>query len=267
MKNVAPLKCSWLPAVLAGSLFLTSCASPRGQDHLQAVLWYQHAAEARALYYQAYNIACDRLAALTQNVPGSNKLAVIVDVDETVLNNGPFEAGLIQKGRDFTQPAWEDWTKQCKAERLPGAVEFLNLAVSRNIDVFYITDRSTNEYQATAQNLRAQGFPMVDDKHLLLADDNPGKQKRRNRVENEGYTVIMLFGDSLPDFSTQFDQANSLERAAAVDKAKDEFGRKYIILPNPMYGAWERVLKKDATQAGISKRPDFLNLPPPPSGR
>jgi 5'-nucleotidase (lipoprotein e(P4) family) len=265
IKFSAPHKFVPFASALAAALFLTGCATQRGEDHLQAVLWYQHAAEARALYYQAYNLASDRLTELTRNAAASsNKLAVIMDVDETVLNNGPFEARLIKNEQDFTLPTWDKWVNECKAERLPGAVDFLQQAASQHVEIFYITDRTSGELLATAANLRAQGFPMADAQHLLPADGTPGKQNRRQLVAAKGYSVVMLFGDSLPDFSTQFDKTNSLERAAAVDQAREEFGRKYIMLPNPMYGAWERLLAQDAARAGVTERKDFLNLPLPP---
>jgi 5'-nucleotidase (lipoprotein e(P4) family) len=267
IKNSSTLPYHWkyMPFLLVASLFLVSCAAPRGQDRLEAVLWYQHAGEARALYYQAYNIACDQLQTRINQMGPANKLAVIMDVDETVLNNSPLEADLIRKRQDFTPMAWDAWVKQCKAERLPGAVDFLNFAVSQGVEVFYITDRSASEYAATARNLKAQGFPMVDAAHLWPAEDSSGKEGRRQRVLAAGYTVLMLFGDSLPDFSTEFNETNSLDRIAAVDKARNEFGRKYIVLPNPMYGSWDRVMAGDAKRAGMGRRGDFLDLPLAPA--
>ena len=114
------------PVLAAVTVLATSCAAPRAEDRLESVLWYQHAAEARALYYQAYNVACDRLQEIIDQKTAGTKPAVIVDIDETVLNNSAYEAGLIRKHQDFTMASWDVWTKECKAERLPGAVDFLN---------------------------------------------------------------------------------------------------------------------------------------------
>jgi 5'-nucleotidase (lipoprotein e(P4) family) len=258
-----------LSALLAGPVFLTSCASCHQQAdsevfRTQSVLWYQHAAEARALYYQAYNVAHDRLAELADRQRQGKKSAVILDVDETALNNGAFEARGVLENKPFNPADWDDWVREGKAERLPGAVTFVNEAVARGLAVFYITDRSAATAEETMRNLREQGFPMADAEHTLFpAPGEKGKEARRKKVEEAGYEAVLLFGDSLPDFSTEFDGTNSQARAEAVDRAREAFGRKYIILPNPMYGAWERALKNDVPAPGYARKVDWLKIPPP----
>lgn len=245
----------FLLSVLAGQFLWTSCSTaprPAGSiptasdgstssgpdDHTLAVIWFQQAAEARALYYQAFNIAGDRLAEAIANKSPDDRLAVIVDIDETVLDNSPYQAYLIKHDRSYTPASWKDWTDQSAAGALPGAQQFLATAVSNHVAVFYISNRGTNEFDSTSRNLIAQGFPKVDLDHLLLQASHEGKEPNRMKVAKD-YKIVLLMGDQLGDFSTIFDRGNYAGRSEQVDALRNEFGRKFIALPNPMYGRWE----------------------------
>ena len=206
-----------------------------------AVLWCQYAAEARALYYQAYNLARDRLdAAIAQGDP-QDRLAIIVDIDETILDNSPFEAFLIRTGSPFTPELWSEWTAQCRNQALPGAQPFLVYAASRGVEVFYLSNRGNDEFEATARNLKALHFPMVDFNHLLLNKDGLGKEPNRRKVGQE-YKIVLLMGDNLGDFSAVFDKQGYADRFQLTDANQAEFGRRFIMLPNPIYGDWENSL-------------------------
>lgn len=207
-------------------------------DHTLAVIWFQQAAEARALYYQAFNIAGDRLSEAIANKSPDDRLAVIVDIDETVLDNSPYQAYLIKHDSSYTPASWKDWTDQSAAGALPGAQQFLATAVSNHVAVFYISNRGTNEFTSTARNLIARGFPMVDSDHLLLQASHEGKEPNRMKVARN-YKIVLLMGDQLGDFSTIFDRGNYTGRSEQVDALRNEFGHEFIALPNPMYGRWE----------------------------
>ena len=222
-------------------LALTSCRSPIEQDRTVAVLWWQSAAEARALYYQAFNIARQRLdEALLRRIPSEN-LAVIVDLDETVIDNGAFEGTLVKEGRPFSDKDWNSWSLRGEAGALPGAQPFLAYAASNNVSVFYISNRHTGELEATARNLKALHFPTVDAEHLLLQAGKEGKEPRRRKIAAD-YKIVLLMGDNLGDFAGFFERQPAASRLQLTDENRANFGRIFIVLPNPMYGGWEDCL-------------------------
>jgi 5'-nucleotidase (lipoprotein e(P4) family) len=204
---------------------------------VMATLWYQKSAEMRALSYQAFNVARLLFDMDLEEVVSVQKRAVVVDVDETVLDNGPYEAGII--GKDFGYPTgWAEWIDAAEAEALPGAVDFCNYVVEKGADVFYLSNRKVKFKDATMKNLRALGFPQVVDAHMLLREKTSDKEPRRLQVR-AGHRIVLLVGDNLNDFDNIFRKKGVDERLAAVDMAKDEFGTKFVVLPNPMYGDWE----------------------------
>lgn len=226
-------------------------------DKITAVLWFQYAAEARALYYQAFNIASNRLADAIATNCACAKLAVIMDIDETLLNNSPFQAALIEKETNFNSPDWKTWQEKAHSEPLPGATNFLQYAARCNVDIFYLSNRKTNEWDATKANLDTRGFPMVDKDHLLLLQhgDN-GKESRRRYIESH-YKVVLLMGDSLYDFSTVFDAKSIGGRFKATDMNYQKFGNEFIILPNPVYGDWETPLYTNQNQLSEQDKADI----------
>ncbi len=204
---------------------------------VMGTLWYQKSAERRAISYQAFNMA--RLIFHVDLEKGTfgKKRAVVVDIDETVLDNSPYEAGVI--GQDHGYPTgWGEWINDARAEALPGAVEFLNYVVEKGADVFYVSNRKARFKEPTMKNLKALGFPQVIDTHVLLREDTGDKEPRRQKVR-ENNRIVLLMGDNLNDFDSIFRKKGVDERLAAVDGLKEEFGRKFIVLPNPMYGEWE----------------------------
>ncbi len=218
------------------------------EHHVMAVLWFQTAAEARALQYQAYNIARLRLNADLANKKSSKKRAVVVDIDETIVDNINYEGQMIKINKEYPFE-WGKWIDRAEAKALPGSVEFLSYAVSKGVDVFYVTGRTVREKPATLQNLKQCGFPQVSEDHVLVRTDESGKEKRRLKI-SESHRIVLLMGDNLADLSVVFDRKSVAERNAEVDKLKDEFGNRFIVLPNPVYGDWESALY--AYQSGLS---------------
>ncbi len=204
---------------------------------VMGTLWYQKSAEMRAISYQAYNIARLLFDIDLEKGASEKKRAVVVDIDETVLDNSPCDAGHI--GKDFGYPTgWAEWVNEAKAEALPGAVEFLNYVVEKGADVFYVSNRKVEFKEATMKNLKALGFPQVVDIHVLLREDTSDKEPRRQKIQ-ENHRIVLLIGDNLNDFDSIFRKKGVDERLAAVDGLKEEFGKKFIVLPNPIYGDWE----------------------------
>lgn len=204
---------------------------------VMAALWYQRSAEMQALSYQAFNMAKLVYDMDLKIVDSDKKRAVIVDIDETVLDNGPYEASLIDKNYGYSK-GWGEWCDAGEAQALLGAVEFLNHVANNGGDVFYISNRKLKHKAGTMKNLKMLGFPQVDDPHLLLREKTSDKEPRRQTVR-ESHRIVLLMGDNLNDFDSIFRKKGTEERAAAVDALKDKFGIQFIVLPNPMYGDWE----------------------------
>ncbi len=206
---------------------------------MQAVLWQQNAAEYRALCYQAYNTAKWRLQQLLAETGATTeKLAIVTDIDETVLDNSPFEAKLIQTKDTYSETEWANWVNRQEAEAVPGAVGFLNYAQSQGVEVFYVSNRSEAAEKATIANLKSLGFPYADEAHLLLKTDDSAKKSRFNEVA-EQHKILLFIGDNLSDFTSKFRVPSTQKRNALADQLQDDFGKKFIVLPNPMYGDWE----------------------------
>jgi len=203
-----------------------------------ASLWQQRSAEYRALCFQAYNMARLRLdEALKQ--PGDKPLAVITDIDETVLDNSPYDAMRAAKNQEFDPKTWKAWTGKAIADTVPGAPAFFKYAASKGVAVFYITNRDEDERAPTLRNLLLYNMPNANDAHLLLRQTSSSKEARRQHVLKT-HNVVLLCGDNLPDFDLLYDNKPAEQnRQAVTDQLKKDFGSKYIVIPNPSYGDFE----------------------------
>jgi 5'-nucleotidase (lipoprotein e(P4) family) len=200
------------------------------------VIWQQQAAEYRALCYQAYNLAHLRLDKI--KIKRRHKYAIITDIDETVLDNSYYEADNISQGKEFGKDSWKLWTDKGKATAVPGALEFLKYANKKRVSIFYISNRDTSEVNSTVRNLKALDFPNADQEHMIFVTNTSSKEERRLSVMKD-YRVIMLLGDNLNDFTKAFEKVPNSARLLESEKLKDEWGRKFIVLPNATYGEWE----------------------------
>ncbi|MCF8228249.1 MAG: 5'-nucleotidase, lipoprotein e(P4) family [Bacteroidales bacterium] len=207
---------------------------------LMATLYQQTAAEKEALAYQAYNWARKVIQNDMKRMGLSKKQAVVVDIDETIIDNSPYEASCILDEIAYPE-RWDEWIESASGKPLPGAVDFLNYAAENGYDVYYITNRKEKYRAATLENLRKFNFPFAKDAHLLMRTDERSKVNRRAKV-SEDHRIVLLMGDNLSDFAGIFDHKTVEERLALTEKNKDKFGFEYIALPNAMYGAWLQAL-------------------------
>ncbi|MBN1550781.1 5'-nucleotidase, lipoprotein e(P4) family [bacterium] len=224
------------------SLINSCCPRNISNDYmLSAIAWKQTSAEARALSYQAFGIARYRFDEIKSEYNGSKPLAVIVDIDETVLDNTPFEAALILGDR--SHPAnLRQWTDKADAPAIPGALDFLNYVNSQGAEIFYLTNRSEKDKTATMKNLTIQNFPNVSETSVVMKTDQPDKTGRIQTIA-EKCSIALIIGDSLGDFGGFYSRNLTIEqRAELVESKKDAFGAEYILLPNPMYGDWEKTI-------------------------
>jgi 5'-nucleotidase (lipoprotein e(P4) family) len=223
---------------------------------LDANLYMRSAAEYRACCFQAFNLAAERLKAAVAAAHSTDRLAVILDLDETILDNSGFQAAQTRSNLAFDQRLWELWELH-EGERVglvPGAKEFVTAAVSLGVTPIYISSRDRTYHEQTKQVLARLQLPLSDDRWLMLADATTGSDKtsRRTAAEKE-FSVVLLIGDNLRDFDEAFRFSSTLvaagkrneaidARAVAVDRRRAEFGDRFIILPNPAYGEWNKVL-------------------------
>lgn len=206
---------------------------------LYGALYQQYAAEYRALCYQAYNVADHRLQQALKRA-SARPLAIVLDIDETVLDNIPYQAEAIKGGFGYPE-GWAEWMEAASAEPLAGVVDFLQRAKDAGVEVFYVSNRKDIFKSATIQNLAAKNLPNADADHVLLRETSNEKESRRQRIRDK-YEVIMLIGDNLGDFDGMFEDVNAEQRMEATRQNKSMFGSRWIILPNAVYGNWVDVL-------------------------
>ncbi|HEY2898269.1 MAG TPA: HAD family acid phosphatase [Gemmatimonadaceae bacterium] len=235
-------------ALLAGTL---SCASPRrsppaplptsiASDSLpNDVKWVRSSAEYLALTREIYTMAGDRLPELVRGLPAQG-WAVILDADETVLDNSEYQRRLAVTHAVFDAKSWTAWVTERAAAAVPGAVGFTARVHSLGGRVAIVTNRSMAECDATRENLRAIGVEadVVLCQPAGEADKNPRFQRVQGGSAAPGLpalSVVEWLGDNIQDFP-------SLTQAVRADSAAlGQFGKRYFMLPNPMYGSWEHV--------------------------
>ncbi|WP_129715987.1 5'-nucleotidase, lipoprotein e(P4) family [Pedobacter sp. SYP-B3415] len=235
-----PFWLSCLLLILSVNLVHAQNRQSAAGDYTTAVLWQQHSGEYRALCFQAYNFARVSLKQALKKRDRSKPNCIVVDIDETVLDNSAFQGHEIRKGISFAQADWTEWGNLARADTVPGALSFLKFAARKKIEIFYITNREQPEYAGTLKNLQRFGFPNADPAHLLVKGGTSDKEPRRQDVAGR-YNILLLCGDNLSDFSNIFYRENRNTREE-VDHARELFGKRFIVVPNPMYGDWEKPL-------------------------
>lgn len=211
---------------------------PVREHSVQSVLWQQRSAEYDALCYQAYNMATLYLDNYLDEHPDAKNLAIVTDIDETVMDNSPYNAKMIETDTEYSREGWIDWGKQKQAKEVPGAKAFFNHASNRGVQIFYISNRYDVQLPETMDNLRSLGFPQVETDHVLLRTTTSEKEARRSQVSKD-HNIIMLLGDNLSDFTHLFDKKGTAERGQIASDLRNQFGTRFIVFPNPMYGDWE----------------------------
>ncbi|WP_086001292.1 5'-nucleotidase, lipoprotein e(P4) family [Plesiocystis pacifica] len=235
---------AWLPAC--------THAHPKLTATLYGNTAAEHHASTRAIYMAAKAQLPAALADTTWTAAleqgegaGDKPAAIILDVDETVLDNSPYQVQGVQGGPEYPD-GWDAWCKMESAEPVAGAVEFTRFAASQGVTVFYVTNRDSSLESCTHANLVAAGFPMAEGVDVVLTkNERPewtGDKTTRRAFVAEDYRIVMLFGDQLGDFTGE-DEAttNPSERDAVVDAHAQRWGSQWFVLPNPLYGGWDSV--------------------------
>ena len=244
-----------LQPVADGPPYVVEDAAPQ-DDRLNALLWTQTSAEYRTLAETTWSAASRALeraladphwtAALEQTGDSAGlPPAVIVDVDETVLDNSPFEAESLLAGRAFERESWLAWIASASAPAVPGALAFARRADALGVTIFYVTNRDVGEEDGTRRNLARLGFPIHEETDtVLLRGERPAyvsdKTSRRAEIARS-HRILLLAGDDLNDFVTG--ALDRPDRRIAVAREHAGFwGERWFLLPNPDYGSWERAL-------------------------
>jgi acid phosphatase len=254
-----------LEVILLLAVLLASCqtwtATPVGEsphESLNAVLWMRTSAEYYALTEQAYRLAMMQLdqalkpenaawTAAIEQVRGYEDLppAAVFDIDEGVLDTGSFQARIVKADDRFRRAAWNGWVREQEARAVPGAVEFARYALAKGVRVFYVTNRDWTLEDATRQNLQDLGFPVdADGANLLSKGERAGwefdKTSRRQFIA-ASHRVVLIIGDDLNDFVSG-SQTEPRRRLALARRWRSYWGTRWIVMPNAVYGGWERSL-------------------------
>ena len=216
---------------------------PNQNQSINSVLWHQTAAEYKALCYQTYNLAKIQLDnKLEQHAfPYELPPAIVMDLDETVVDNSFFNAQLILDSANYNKDRWKQWSDLKSAGAVPGAIDFIEYAKSKGVEVVFISNRWEYELENTKANLETLGLLDLDTNNFHFRSDEGSKMNRRSKVA-ENYDILMFFGDNLADFSELFDKRTNADRNNLVDSLHVAFGSQFIILPNTLYGEWESSL-------------------------
>ena len=218
-----------------------------------SVLYAQSSAEYEASNIQTYVNAKSALdkalndvtwtAAIEQKDNFENKPpAIILDIDETVLNNVPFQARSIMDGQSYPT-GWLDWMLEESSDAVAGVSDFLEYSQSKGVKIFYVTNRIAVAEDATRNNLKKLGLPLDTDRDVLLMKNENGwtsdKVSRRKLVAKD-YRILLLIGDQLGDFLPLDETTLQLDaRKDLADTYKHMWGSKWFMITNPMYGRWE----------------------------
>ncbi len=225
-------------------------------ENVNAVLWVRTSAEYAGAARQAYAAARQSLARALNDRHWTAALeqrgeffdlppAVILDLDETVLDNTPFQARLASNAKPYSEEEWSKWVTEARAGLVPGALEFLTGARASGVALFYITNRACkadDAEDATASVLRRLRVPL-ERGALLCKTDSSDKSARREAVART-HRILLLIGDDLGDFIAA---PGDLKQRMELSQVYGKFwGERWVIVPNPMYGSWERAIPSKA---------------------
>jgi acid phosphatase len=240
---------------------------------IDANLYMQTSAEYAAVCLQTYNWALERLKqklAATKN--GDLRPAVVMDLDETVIDNSGYQSFLFKAKSQSTAQNWEVWEKSYpqEARLVPGARSFIEAAEQMGVAVVYISNRSTKNQDAAIAAIKHVGLNTEEISNRLLLRDNTSDKSPRRKIAEGRFNALMYFGDNLRDFSEEFvapnldanDDAGQkraiAERFAKVQRANYRWGNDWIVLPNPAYGEWTRLIGNDPAK---KFRPTEMKIP------
>ena len=202
--------------------------------------WFRTAAEYRADTLQTYHLAAERLEEIARDLqPGT--WAVSLDADETILNNSQYQKELAARGARYERTTWNAWVRREEAPAIPGAAGFLATIRELGGKIAIVTNRDEEVCDATRSNLRKVG--LIYDVVLCQPKGANSEKEPRWEMVTKGTAspdlpplqIVLWLGDNIQDFPG-LDQTLRTK----PDEAFADFGARYFVIPNPMYGSWER---------------------------
>ena len=200
------------------------------------VRWVRESKEYVALCNQVYANAIDKLKdTISPNNYSlniiNNNYAVVMDLDETVLDNSDYQVELYNKNEQYNPDSWDEWVVKEDAKLVPGAYDYISFLRNHNIQIIFISNRMHKRLQETKNNMLELGIYSDNDIYLLRLDRADKKTIRRAEIFNstgrmkdfKQFEIIQYLGDAIGDFE--------------VDNL-DRFGLDQFVFPNPMYGKW-----------------------------
>lgn len=200
------------------------------------VRWVKESNEYKAICHQVYSNALGKISnklhynRSSLNIPNHN-FAVVMDLDETVLDNSDYQVDILSKNQTFSIESWSLWVKEEKASLVPGAFNYITFLRDNNIQIIFISNRMNERLESTKNNMRKLGLYADEDIYLLRKNKQDKKTVRRNEIDKligrmstyDQFTIIQYLGDAMGDFKYN---------------ESDRFGTDQFIFPNPMYGKW-----------------------------
>ena len=238
------------------------CAEPPAtrkwtHERLHGVLWIQTSPEHDFMCRQLYDLAKMRVeealkdkkwTASLEQTGNYSKLppAVIMDLDETVIDNSPFQGRLVDRDADYVDDWWREWVQQGEAEALPGAPEFIHFLLKKGVKPIFVTNRDANGEKPTLENLRRVfNYPELTGEDILSqgeAEDWTSNKTSRRELLAKKYRIVLLMGDDYNDFTYLGKKPGPQERVEKSKEHAEMWGKKWILMPNPLYGNWEKAL-------------------------
>ena len=229
-------------------------------EALKSILWTQTSAEYRALCYQAYNTAMEQInKEIKKHKKKDKPLAIVLDIDDTILDTSIYDASFMDTNKRPTLGNMKTWINSAAASPMPGAVEFLKEVSKKGVEIFYVTNRRAPEHvEGTIKNLEKYDFPSANKEHVFLRTDSGSKQERFDKIAKD-FKIIVYMGDNAGDFPLDTYGKLFDERKKIFDDHKKDFGTKFIVLPNPIYGSWESAIaenynKMSPEEKGVARR-------------
>lgn len=212
---------------------------------LWAVAWKQTAAEFAAICHQAYNIAKLRInMALHRRNSGDKPLAVITDMDNTIIQVTNYWGYLINEGHDFFDDAiWDRWLPKNLIKAVPGSQAFLDHCQLNGVEVFYVSNRDQGDrtYEYALAQLEYLNFPYADEDHLTVNRTTSNKMAIKEKI-SVSHELVLMLGDNLNDYKRDYYVTDIDERYAMMERDRDEYGDRFVLLPNPTDGHWVRAI-------------------------
>ena len=246
-------------SMLTGTTLVAQQIDVESDRRYDALTWVQNSAEYKQLTRQTYRMALSQLSVGMQDPKWSadevqvveggyedKPPAIILDCDETVLDNSAYNARNIVLGTQYETAIWNAWCQEGQADAIPGALEFIKAAEGMGVKVFYITNRRDVVKEATIKNLKELGFPAGEASVLTKNDDKnrDGTKVTRRATVAKDYRIVLMIGDNMSDLCTGMDVPNTNRRNEIALEKIDMLGSRWIMLPNPVYGSWQRALPK-----------------------